>query len=195
MNYLKLREIKKLYFPYQELSNVLGITSRSAKVSASRYVKTGYLVRFKRNFYILKERWDALDKEGKFILANLIEVPSYISLMTALGYHEITTQIQRDFVESVSIYRTKEAEIETSAFSYTRINKKLYFSFEKKNGFFIATPEKAFLDALYLMSLNRYSFDMTSIDFDKLDKSKMGKMLRAFPDKTQTFFKSLAAGG
>ena len=62
MNYLKLREIKKLYFPYQELSGALGITSRSARVFATRYVKKGYLVRFRRNFYILREKWDILDR-------------------------------------------------------------------------------------------------------------------------------------
>ncbi len=181
MNYLKLRVIKKLYFPYQELSGALGITLRSARVFAARYVKKGYLIRFRRNFYILREKWDTLDKEEKFVLANLIEVPSYISLMTAMEYYGITTQIQRDFIESISIHRTKEVEIEENVFNYTRINKQLYFGFVRKENFFIATPEKAFLDALYLESLKRYRFDLTSIDFNKLNKSEMNKVIKKFP--------------
>lgn len=185
MNYLKLREIKKLYFPYQELSGALGITSRSARVFATRYVKKGYLIRFRRNFYILREKWDILDKEEKFVLANLIEVPSYISLMTAMEYYGITTQIQRDFIESISMHRTKEAEIEESVFNYTKINKQLYFSFVRKENFFIATPEKAFLDALYLKSLKRYRFDLTSIDFNKLNKSEMNKVIKKFPVRVE----------
>ena len=52
------------------------------------------------------------DREQKFIIANIYQVPSYISLMTALDYYEITTQMQRDFIESVILKRTVTKEIE-----------------------------------------------------------------------------------
>ncbi len=42
--------------------------------------------------------------------------------------------------------------IKGSIFNYSRIRPNLYFGFVKKDGFFIAGPEKAFLDALYLMT-------------------------------------------
>ena len=189
MNYLKLRKIKRLYFPYQELSTVLNITNRSAKVFAARYVKKGYLLRLRRNFYILKERWDTLNLEERLIIANIIEVPSYISLMTALGYHGVTTQVQRDFVESICIQRTKEIEIEKSVFNYTKINKDLYFGFIKEKGFFIAEPEKALLDTIYLTSINRYKFDLTSIDLEKIDKNKIKTYINKYPDKTREYWR------
>jgi len=185
MNYTKFREIKKLYFGYEELSKALNITLASARVSATRWVKKGFLVKIKRNLYVLKEKWDVLENEGKFILANLIQVPSYISLMTAMGYFEITTQVQRDFVESICIHRTKEVEIEKTIFNYTKIDEKLYFDFSREREFFIATPEKAFLDALYLMSIKRYSFDLTSIDFAKLDVARIKTIVKRFPRRTQ----------
>ncbi|MFC1480036.1 hypothetical protein ACFL5Y_01155 [Candidatus Omnitrophota bacterium] len=185
MKYAELKKIKKLYFGYEEISKVLGITLQSSKVTANRYVKQGFLVRIKRNLYVLKERWEALGKEEMFALSNLAQVPSYISLMTAMEYYEVTTQMQRNFIESVAIKRTKEIEIEKTVFNYSKINKKLYFGFSKEKGFFIASPEKAFLDALYLMSLKRYSFDLTSIDFGKLDISEMKTMAKRFPKKTQ----------
>lgn len=185
MKYLELRKIKQLYFGYGEISKVLGIGLDSARVSANRYVKTGFIIRIKRNLYVLREKWDNLGIEEKFILANLIQVPSYISLMTALDYYGITTHLQRDFVESVVMRRTKEVRIEKTVFNYTKVDKKLYFGFSRTNGFFIATPEKAFLDALYLMSLRRYRFDLTSIDFGKLDIQKIKRMLKKFPKKTQ----------
>ncbi|MDD5174238.1 MAG: hypothetical protein WC482_02520 [Candidatus Omnitrophota bacterium] len=189
MTYLKLKKIRKLYFGYEDIARSLGITALSAMVSASRYVAGGYLIRIKRNIYLLKERWDALSVEEIFSLANLIQVPSYVSLMTALAFYEITTQVQRDFVESIAIKRTKKMEIESRVFSFTKIDKALYFGFLRNNGFFIATPEKAFLDALYLVSLKKYKFDMTSIDFTKLDMGKIKIMVRSFPKKTREILK------
>lgn len=191
MNYAKLKQIKKTYFSHQDISKSLGITSESAKVTCARLIKRGILIRIKRDLYILRDVWDALSREDKFIIANIIQVPSYISLMTAMDYYQITTQMQHDFIESVGIYRTKEMEVEKNIFNYSKINKDLYFGFVKEKGFFIATPEKALLDAFYFMSLKRYSFDSTSIDFDKINKNKMQKLVRRFPERTQRLLKEL----
>ena len=71
-------------------------------------------------------------------------------------------------------------------YQYTRISSSLYFGFEKQKGFFIATPEKAFLDAMYLASFGRYALDLASIDAGKLDRNKLKQMSKKFPLKTQT---------
>ena len=187
MKFLQLQNIKKLYFGYEDIARALGITLQSAKVTANRYIKQGLLIRLKRNIYILKEKWVSIDREQEFLLANIIQVPSYISLMTALDYYEITTQVQRDFIESVAVKRTKGVEIKHIFLNYTKINTDLYSDFSRIRGFFIAAPEKAFLDAVYLMSLGRYSFDIPSIDFNKLNLEKIEYMARLFPLKTQGF--------
>lgn len=159
MKSLELSKIRKPYFGYEEISKVLGISAASAKVTASRYVKQGLLVRMKKNLYVLREVWNAAGKEEKFLLANLGQTPSYISLSTALDYYEITTQMQRDFFESVAVKRTKEIHVKGNVFRYTKISGSLYFGFKKEKDFFIATPEKALLDAFYLMSYGRYALD------------------------------------
>lgn len=187
MRHFQLRDIEKLYFGYEDIARTLGISQNSAKVTAHRYVKQGMLVRIKRNIYILKERWTNLDREQKFIIANILQVPSYISLTTALDYYEITTQMQRDFIESVAVKRTIKKEIEQTVFNYTKISTGVYRGFLKKRGVFIAEPEKAFLDAAYLMTLGRYNLDMPSIDFSKFDMEKIEHMAKSFPLKTQKF--------
>ena len=187
MKYFELNRIKKLYFGYEEISRALGISLSSARVSATRYVKQGFLVRAKRNVYVLRERWKTLTIEEKFVLANLLEVPSYISLMTAMGYHEVTTQVQRDFIESLAVKRTKETDVEGAVFKYTKIKKELYFGFRRDEGFFIASPEKAFLDAVYLVSIKKYSFDISSVDTDKLDMGILRELAEQFPSKTRKY--------
>ena len=187
MRYFQLRNIEKLYFGYEDIARTLGISQNSAKITAHRYVKQDMLIRVKRNIYMLKDRWTGLDRERKFIIANILQVPSYISLMTALDYYEITTQMQRDFIESVAVKRTVRKKIEQAVFNYTKIGTNVYRGFLKKQGFFIAEPEKAFLDAVYLISLGRYNLDMPSIDLSKLDAEKIEHMARTFPLQTQNF--------
>ena len=93
MKFIELRKIRKPYFGYEEIARVLGISAASARVTASRYARNGLLVRLKKNIYVLQEEWNTAGREEKFLLANLGQTPSYISLMTALDYYQITTQI------------------------------------------------------------------------------------------------------
>ncbi len=185
MKLTQLGSIKKLYFGYEDVAKALGISPDSARVTVSRYVSQGLLVRVKRNIYVLREKWNAASREEKFQLANLGQVPSYISLMTALDYYEITTQMQREFIESVAVTRTKEIQLPGSVFRYTRISNPRYCRFTKHKGFFIATPEKAFLDAIYLMSFGRYHLDLASLDRDRIKRGEVRRMISTFPLKTK----------
>lgn len=148
----------------------------------------GLFVRLKKDFYILKEKWYHLSLQEFYKIANILQVPSYISLMTALLFYEVTTQVQRRFFESVCIKKTLRHEIEGISFNFYKLKKELYFDFVKRDDFFIATKEKAFLDALYLSSLGRYAFDLDSIDISRLDIRRLKKLLEQFPDRTKEMF-------
>ena len=51
MKLKELNTIKKLYFGYEEIARVFGISLASAKVTASRYVRQGLLLRVKKNVH------------------------------------------------------------------------------------------------------------------------------------------------
>jgi hypothetical protein len=85
----------------------------------------------------------------------------------------------------VAVKRTKEIDLNGRVFRYTKIGRSLYSDFNKKSGYFIATPEKAFLDAVYLISLGRYAMDFASLDFSKLDSGRIIRMSRKYPAKTK----------
>jgi predicted transcriptional regulator of viral defense system len=189
MKLLKLNNISKFYFGYEDIAKAMGISADSAKVTASRYVKLGILVRVKRNIYVLRDVWKSAGREEKFLLANLGQVPSYISLMSALDYYEITTQVQRNFFESAAIKRTKEIHVDGSIFKYVKVNSDYYFGFKKEKDFFIATPEKALVDAFYLMSYGRYALDISALSQKKLDRKEIRRISDIFPLKTRNMLK------
>ena len=184
MKYPALRKIKSLYFTANEVAEALSIRPESARVLCSRYVAGRMLIRLKRNVYMLKERWDYLDESEIMRVANILQVPSYISLTTALSYYGCTTQMQQNFVESVGLNRTYNRTIEKVEFNYIKVSRVFYYGFDRQKEVFIASPEKALADALYLTSLGRYSLDFAALEKSRIDLKKLEVLLKTFPEKT-----------
>lgn len=188
---MKILEIPKLIFNLDDLAKYLEINRESAKVTASRLVKRNILLRLKKDSYVLKNRFKKLSEEEYFRISNLLQTPSYISLTTALSYYNITTQRQRNYFESISLKRSKKLEIEDAEFLFIKIKKELYNSFELRDGFFIAMPEKALADAVYLNSFGKYILDFDAVDFSKLDLKMISKLLKETSSKTINFWKGI----
>ena len=157
----------------------------SIEVQLSRWRKAGKIIQLKRGLYVLRERWENAASKDFYALANRLQVPSYISLTTALSYHAITTQVQQGYLESVAITRTKDILVEKVRFRYFKLQERLYSGFIKKDGFFIATPEKALLDALYLSSIHRYRLDLDSLDLGRINLEHLRKLARIYPDRVK----------
>jgi len=177
MNLGKLQNIDKIVFSSEDLKRLFDITNKSAQVTASRYVKSESLIRLKRDLYILPQVFNRLGEEEIFSIANLLQTPSYISLTTALSYYNLTTQQTPNFTESVALKRTKEIKIENKIFNYSLLKKDFYFGFIKRNDFFIASPEKALADLIYLSAIGKYNADFDAINFEKFDKSTTESIL------------------
>ncbi len=187
MIYQKLLKIEKPFFSLEEAAHVLGLRPASAAVLCSRYVKKGLLTRLKRGFYARTEQLAHLGQVDFFSIANFLQVPSYISLMTALSYHGMTTQVQRSFFESISLKRTRIFEVDKLTFRYIKVSPDLYGGFEKVEEAFIALPEKALLDSFYLASIGRYSVDTSSLDLTKVKEEVLADFSSVFPEKTRNY--------
>lgn len=177
---------ERLFFGIEDVSSGYGITRASAHVLCSRYVKQGVFVRLKKNFYVLDRNWEKFGREDFFRLSNHLQVPSYVSCMTALAFFGVTTQVQRDVYESISIKRSTGVEARRVSFCYHKVQPALYFGFTKQQDFFIAAPEKALLDAAYLNVIGRYPVDWNALDLDALDKTRLTEFLGPFPDRLKT---------
>lgn len=180
---------KRLYFSVYDLSEVLGITKESAMVLATRYTKSGLFIRVKKNCYILSSNWIHYNEEDFLKIANFIQIPSYISFMTALSIYGVTSQVPRKYYESAALKRTLSVKINDVVFKYYKIKKDFYFDFVRKGEVFIGTKEKAFIDAVYLFSFGKYRLDFAAIDIRKLDIKRLKKLLSNYPEKTVKIIK------
>ncbi|MBN2091017.1 hypothetical protein JW964_15495 [candidate division KSB1 bacterium] len=133
---------------------------------------------------MLSNRFDIMNDEERFKLANLIQTPSYISLTTALGYFDLTTQQQQQFVESIALKRSKMVTVKRISFNYTLVKDSIYHHFYLQNGFFIASPEKALVDAVYLSAMRRYKCDFHAIKFSQINVQLVDELIKNTNKKT-----------
>lgn len=188
MNFPDLRELeKKLYFTAEDVAFLFQIRHESAQVLCSRYTKRGIFIRLKKNFYVLENNWNRYENDDFFRLANCLQVPSYISCVSALAYYGVTTQVPREWYESVSLKRSVRYIVHGAAFHYFKIKSPYYFGFVRMGTTFIAEKEKALLDACHLNAFGEYEADWSAMNMDSLDKVAIEKMMKAFPDRTKSY--------
>jgi predicted transcriptional regulator of viral defense system len=160
-------------------------------VLCSRQAKSGALIRLKNDFYVPAERWPYLDRQDFFIIANFLQVPSYISCTTALAYHGLTTQASRRWYESVALKRSVRYGAGDATFPYFKLKKEFYFGFTKIGPFFMAEKEKAFLDACHLSAYGCYAIDLSALDIERLDKVSVESVMTPFPERTRNLARKI----
>lgn len=191
MNINKLNMNKKLILSIEDIAEILSISKESSKVTANRYVKQKLLIRIKKNLYITPIKFDNLKENEFFQLANYMQVPSYISFASALSYYNIYTQQLRGVIESAALKRSKTFYVDKIEFRFILVKTIFYKGFVTENNFFIATPEKALADAVYLSSLGKYNLDFNAIDFGKISKSEVNEYIKLTNSRTKTFWDNL----
>jgi len=177
-----------LLFTVHDVSRVLKISPASARVLCSRYAQLGQIVRLRNDLYILAERFPYITQLECYRIANRIQVPSYISLSTALNYYELSEQMYRNRVESVARKRSIEYSVRDWQFKYRCLKSEYYQGFTLENGVFIAEAAKALADIIYFCSIGRYAFDFHALEWERLDWNKLNQWLKLFPLQAQRWW-------
>ena len=147
-----LKEISMLFpeFIYKNLKSKL-----------SYFVSTGKLKRLRKGIYA-KENYNFLE------LANKIYTPSYISLETVLEKEGIVFQKYKTVF--VSSYLSRRIKVENQEIFYRKIKDEILLNslgINEENYYFIASKERAFLDAVFLYK--DYHFDnLRPLDWEKI---------------------------
>ena len=153
---LDLMRSNKTVFTFKDVILLWGESDMNfVKKKINRYVKAGKLNAIRRGIYSKDKNYD------KYELATKIYTPSYISLETALGAAGITFQFYGQ-IFAVS-YQTKEIECDKQKYSYRKIKDTILTNqagIESRENYNIASPERAFLDVVYLNK--DYHFDNLS---------------------------------
>lgn len=161
----KILRKDKTIFSFKEIA----IGERRINVSALRsklnyYVKTGQLYNVRRGIYAKDKDYDRLE------LANRILIPSYISFETVLRQAGIIFQYYSQIF--VATYQTREIVCEGQTYVYRKIKDRILYDatgIKIQDTYSIASPERAFLDILYL-NKDYYFDNLYPLDWDKVYK-------------------------
>ena len=136
---------EKKVFSSRELSIVLNYKGsvRNRNIWIKRLKDRGLILPIKKGVYAL-----ANGEISKFEYSNILYVPSYISLDSALNYYGMLPQVPLN-IKAVTLKRAKFVDHNGVGYEYFHINPAYYWGYENINNILIATKEKSLVDKVY----------------------------------------------
>lgn len=121
----------------------------------SRWVKSGKLIQLRRGLYTLSPEYRKTSPHP-FYVANKLVRGSYVSLQSALEYYSLIPEYVPN-ITSVTTVRPGTYSTPLGFYIYKHVKKSMFFDFTlidmgESQSVFIARPEKALIDLLYLTS-------------------------------------------
>ena len=180
---LDLMRSSKTVFTFKDVLLLWGKSDVNfVKKKINRYVKAGKLNAIRRGVYSKDKKYD------RYELATKIYTPSYVSLETTLGAAGVTFQLYGQIF--AMSYRTKEIDCDGQKYSFHKIKDTILTNragIESRENYSIASPERAFLDVVYLNK--DYHFDnLSALNWKKVyeilpiydGNKRMAKMVKMY---------------
>lgn len=189
INYQKfkkaLEQTGKTYFSFYDLKKFYPSDQKSLKTLLANWVKKGLIQSLGMGMYFFE-----ITKLDYLRLANEINKDSYVSFEYALYYYNLIDQVP-SVITSATKKRSRRAEMRNWIFEFSRIKDDLFFGYELKNGIYIAAPEKALADLIYLMARGKRIAELDSLNKKKINQKKLRGILKRFPKYTASKAKDL----
>lgn len=148
-----------------------------------RWQKKGYILKLRNRYYAFND--SESHENTEWLAANLIYVPSYISMHTALSWYNLIPEMI-PITTSVTTRKTNRFSTPLGDFDYHRIKPELFgfgYSLENMDAFrskgntgrkiMVATPQKAILDFFYINSFYNTEKDMEDLRFNDGELAKI----------------------
>lgn len=150
----------------------------NANVFLTRALERGYITRLTRGVYVNSRMKGEPSLEEA---ACFVRTPSYISAEWALHLHGVIIQapsVCTVVTLSTAVGVTRNLTWRGVTIEYSHISDRLYFGFEMKEGYNLATPEKALLDCIYYRNAVPFADEL---ELEGLDIKILQNMALSFP--------------
>ena len=129
------------------------VSLSQVRLQLSRWVNAGRVVQLRRGIYQLASPLRKIEAHP-FLVANRMQHGSYVSMQSALGYYGIIPEYV-PVVTSVGPGRPEKVHNPMGLFQYNHLSGSLLYGYTQvevspRQFAFVATPEKALLDLIYL---------------------------------------------
>ena len=178
----------KTIFSIQDVSLMWGEENEiTISIRLNKYVKAGKLIRVRRGLYVKDKNYD------RFELATRIYTPSYVSFETVLTREGVNFQYYGNVF--TASYINREINVGEQKITFVRMKDYVLSNttgIEHKEGYAIATRERAFLDRVYVS--RDYHFDnLANLNWDKVFEILPIYHNKRLDKKIKEYFKSYQA--
>ncbi len=138
---------------HSSLLNAGPESAESIRRSLVRWVESGRLAQLRRGVYLVAQPFRKKEPHP-FVVANMLKAASYVSLQSALAHYGCIPE-HVPTVTSVTTGRPETLSTAFGSYQYRHLQRRLFFGYRPVSlsdhiTAFLATPEKALLDLIYL---------------------------------------------
>lgn len=181
----KLKKINKDFYSVTDLEKISGLKRKSLLVKLSRLGSNSEITRIIKGYYQTVEK--TIDIE-KFI--SQVYALCYVSFESALAKFGILNQIPYTLTIATA-GKPKKIQFLNKEIEFRKLKKELFFGFELTDGIYIARPEKALLDQLYLVSKGKAVLDLDELNLKNLKRTLFLEYVKKYPKNTQELAKKI----
>jgi predicted transcriptional regulator of viral defense system len=179
-----LERLNKPFYTIADLEKITGLSRKSLYVTLRRLVDRGVLERIGPGVYRLFTSKASVEK-----IATALYMPNYLSFESLLSRYGVLNLVPYT-ITFATTRKTKRITLLGRDIEYRQIKKELFWGYEIKGGIYVAKPEKAFLDLVYLASKGIAALDLDELDTRKLALKKVKEFSKKFPIYTQEYLKN-----
>ena len=179
------------------------INPAAVRLQLSRWTKSGRIYQLRRGLYALAPPYQKT-KPDSFLIANHLQRASYVSVQSALAFYGLIPDTVHITV-SVTPGRPERLKTPLGIFEFRHIKPALMYGYRMTNlpqsqQAFVATPEKALLDLVYLQTggetkeylqelrlqhLDRLDMDVLCIQSGRYNSPKLHRAVEAITNLIQ----------
>ena len=154
-------------FHFNHLKLITAMNSHALRVALKRLNDKKLIKRICRGYYINPFSTVGLEEVSAYIYK-----PSYISLESAFSRYGILSQIPQ-VLTCVTTKLPRLFNTSLGAIEYRQVKKDYFFGFVKEGNYFLAEPEKAILDFLYLEKDKKAKIRFLELNLKGLNVKKL----------------------
>lgn len=139
---LRLRELDMPVFTTRDITSLTGKTPLYVKVFLAYLVKKGKIEKVERGRYCLLGT-------SPYVVASRVTTGSYVALISAARFHNITTQLPNTILVFSSVYHRPMLIKGNYRVRFIKVNRKILYGFSEYNGAYVSDVEKIFVDDVY----------------------------------------------
>lgn len=158
------------------------ISDGELRLQLARWTKAGRILQLRRGVYLLSSPYRRVEPHP-FLIANHLRKASYVSLQSALAYHGMIPE-HVPVVTSVTTARPERLRTPLGIYTFNHVQPPYFFAYSqvevsRRQSAFVATPEKALLDLVYLTPKGEQEAYLRELRLQNLEAIDTGALARA----------------